>query len=147
MNEELSYNEILDEDINRQFYHNHPDFGTTLIARDVSLKNAIARLQYHEYYVLVTYKEDEQLPSQYVPCADVENFGDTLFATINPNVQVHNLCYSKFCKNGIQTITNINLPGESPNYLLGPGPDKVSLEELIEEQRENYISLHKKKDK
>ena len=103
----------------------------------INLNNAIARLSKDEYYTLVTYQEGEELPKQYIPLSGLSSEDGTLFATFNPDVRyLHNICVN----GGIQMISRLpdSITG-SPRYLLGPGPEIVSLEDLIMEQYNEYM--------
>lgn len=106
-----------------------------MVVGKINLRNAIARLSKDEYYILVTYNEGEQLPEQYIPLNELTSDDDTLFATVNPNNR-----FNYICKNSsIQMISRLpDLSSGSPNYLLRPGPDEVSLEDLVIEQYNEY---------
>ena len=126
----MDYDKIFGDDIRKKLlYTDYP--GSKLMVGKISLKNALSRLDKHEYYVLVTYGENEKLPVQYVPLAGYENEEGDLFATINPDVHLDEICRD----GGIQKITRLPDFGSNiPRYLLGPGPETVTLDDLIMEQ-------------
>ena len=126
----MDYDKIFEKDIDREFFYtNYP--GNKLVVGKISLKNAIERLKKSEYYVLVSYENGEELPIQYRPIPDLENEDGVLFATINSDVRVTEICRN----GGIQRISRLGRPNdENPNYLLGPGPETISLNEMIMEQ-------------
>lgn len=131
------YDKIFDENPDYDFFYNKAGYdGPKLVAGRVSLKNAIARLNKGEVYTIVKYQEGEQLPEQYMPLENSNvNGGDTLFATIKPNLRLYDLC----ANGGIQTISRLSDDEfGSPRYLLGPGPDEVTLNELIASQLADY---------
>ena len=135
----MDYNRLFDQNADQKFfYSDYP--GRKLVVGNVSLKNAMARLTKDEYYVLVTYKEGEKLPQQYRPLNDLTSEDGTLFATISDDVYTPYICRD----GGIQRISNLANPGNSANYLLGPGPDTVLLDDLIAEQYEEYKRQHSK---
>ena len=132
----MNYNEVFEKDINRKFfYSDYP--GKKMMVGCINLQNALDRLNMDEYYVLVTYNEGEVLPEHYVPINDLSAEDGTLFATINPNVkQLYHICRD----GGIQRISRLtNLESGSPNFLLGPGPETVSLEELYMAEYNSYM--------
>ena len=132
----MDYDKIFEQDIERKFFYtDYP--GKKIVAGKISLENAIARLSKDEYYTLVTYCEGDMLPEQYLPLSNLASDDGTLFATLNPNERFFDMCRN----GGIQRITRMNdLSSGSPNYLLGPGPDTVSLEELVMEQYNKYMA-------
>ena len=130
----MDYDNYFKKDIDDKFFYtDYP--GNKLMIGKISLKNAIERLKKNEYYVLVTYGENEELPQQYRPLHDLTTEEGILFATINTDIR-----FSDICKDGgIQRITQLGMPGEeNPKYLLGPGPATISLDELIMEQYNKY---------
>ena len=130
----MDYDRIFEIDLDRKFFYtDYP--GKKMMVGRISLKNAIARLSKNEYYTLVTYTEGEELPEQYIPLSGFTSDDGTLFATINPNTR-----FSDICRNGgIQRISRLfDLSPGNPNYLLGPGPDTVSLSDLVMEQYNKY---------
>ena len=132
----MNYDDFFKEDINRKFFFSdYP--GKKMVDGVISLKNAKERLNMNEYYTLVTYNDGEELPEQYRPLNNLKSDDGTLFATINSNIRLDDLC-----RNGsIQMISRLpDLESGSPNYMLGPGPEKVSLEELIMEQYNKYCN-------
>jgi hypothetical protein len=135
-NFKMNYDKIFDnsKDINF-FYTGYP--GNKLMVGKVSLKFAVERMQKNEYYVLVTYKEGESLPAAYKQLPNLVSEDDTLFATINPEMPIQ---LSYICRdNGIQLISRLGSPKDTnPNFLLGPGPDTLSLNELVMEQYSAY---------
>ena len=125
----MDYDKIYEGNIDRKwFYSDYP--GNKLVVGKISLKNAMARMNKNEYYALVTYNEGETLPEQYVAYDGLSSDDGTLFATINPDVHVSSICHN----GGIQMISRLGRPDESIRYLLGPGPEKVYLDDLIQEQ-------------
>lgn len=126
----MDYDRLFESDVNRNLlYDNYP--GNKLIPGRISLKNAIARLNKNEYYVLVTYNEGEELPKEYVHLNSLPSDNSILFATVNPNIRFTYICMD----DKIQHISRVSdLSSGSPNYLLGSGPDTISLTELITEQ-------------
>ena len=131
----MDYDRIFEIDLDRKFFYtDYP--GKKMMVGRISLKNAIARLSKNEYYTLVTYTEGEELPEQYIPLSGFTSDDGTLFATLNPNIERINY----ICKNGgIQLVSRLlDLSPGNPNYLLGPGPDTVSLSDLVMEQYNKY---------
>lgn len=115
---------------------------TKLSVGTASLDIAKVRAKKLDYFVLVTYKEGQELPETYRPLpAELFPTDDgTLFATVNPTRQfmIHNICIS-----GIQRISRIDNPEDNDiKYLLGigkgPGPETVCLSDLILQQYEGY---------
>jgi hypothetical protein len=132
-----NFNKIFDENPDAKFFYtDYP--GTKLVDGWVSLKNAKARKDKDEFYALVTYHDGEELPEEYVPIKDYESEDGTLFATINPDYPFH---FFDICRNaGIQRITELpSREDEGPRYLLGPGPDEITLAELINTQYDRYM--------
>ena len=131
----MDYDEMYNKNVNMNyFFTNYP--GSKLMVGKINLANAIARLSKKEYYTLVTYKEGESLPEQYVPYDGLSSEDGTLFATINPNVRVGYIVV----KSGIQMISRLpDTEYGGPRYLLGPGPEEVNLYDLIQEQYDETI--------
>lgn len=132
----MDYDKIFEQDIERKFFYtDYP--GKKMMVGRIGLNNALARLSKDEYYVLVTYKDGETLPEQYMPLKGLTSEDGTLFATFNPNIRyISNICRD----GGIQMISRLtDLDSGSPNYLLGPGPETVSLEDLIMAEYNSYI--------
>ena len=126
----MDYDRIFEKDVNKKFFFSDYQ-GKKMMDGKISLNYAIERLAMQEYYVLVTYKEGETLPEQYVPLNNLTSDEGLLFATINPKISLSQISQN----GGIQMITRLpDLENGSPYYLLGPGPEKVSLEELIMKQ-------------
>ena len=136
----MDYDKVFAEDIERKFFYTDYDGAKMMVGR-ISLENAIARLSKREFYTLVTYYDGDLLPEQYVPLTGLKSEDGTLFATLNPNNRnMYNICRN----GGIQRISRLmDAPSGSPRYLLGPGPDVVTLEELITEQYEQYVKDQK----
>ena len=131
----MDYDKIFEQDIDRNFFYtNYP--GKKLMAGKISLENAKARLSKNEYYAFVTYTENEILPQQYLPLSNLASDDGTLFATINRDVRY----ISHLCNNGgIQMISRLpDIEPGNPRYLLGPGPDKISLKDIILKEYEEY---------
>ena len=128
----MDYDKIFENDIDRSFFYtDYP--GKKLVAGKISLDNALARLSKNEHYVLVTYQVGDELPEDYVPLPSLKSEDGTLFATVNSNTLFWNLCKD----GGIQRVSRMPLDQDgSPNYLLGPGPATVTLDNLITEQYE-----------
>lgn len=125
----MDYDKIYEGDISRKwFFSDYP--GNKLVVGKISLENAKARMSNGEYYALVTYNEGETLPEQYVPYEGLTSDDGTLFATISPEININYICI----KSKIQMVTRLERPGESIRFLLGPGPEKVYLDDLIQEQ-------------
>lgn len=130
----MDYDDVFKDDITKKFfYSNYP--GNKIVVGRISLNNAIARLNRDEYYVLVTYKEGEKLPKQYVPLNEFKPYNGILFATFDPNNR-----YTDICFNGnIKRITK--LENSNMDYLIEPGPDKFRITDLINEQYKEFIKL------
>ena len=128
------YDKIFANDIERKFFFtDYP--GDKMMVWKISLDNAKARMSKNEYYTLVTYTYGEELPERYLPLEGLQSADGTLFATVNPEYHIWNICRN----GGIQRISRLqDLPNGSPNYLLGPGPDTISLFEMVEEQYASY---------
>lgn len=132
----MDYDKIFENDLDRKFFYtDYP--GEKMVVGKISLSNAIARLSKNEHYTLVTYYEGDVLPEQYIPLDQLTSNDSTLFATLNPNMHLWYICKED---GGIQRISRLpDLSSGSPNYLLGPGPDTVSLEDLVMKQYNEYI--------
>ena len=129
----MNYNNILKDDVNAEFfYSNYP--GNKMVTGNIDLEYAIERLKKKEFYTLVTYKEGDELPEEYIPIKMSDNNSGALFATINPSIIMHYICRN----GGIQKISLISRPNANPVYLLGPGDDTVSLFELVNKELEKY---------
>ena len=125
----MDYDKQYEDNVDRKwFFSDYP--GNKLLVGKISLKNAMARMNKNEYYTLVTYNEGETLPEQYVPYEGLSSEDGTLFATINPNIRVSSICHN----GGIQMVSRLGRPEDSVRYLLGPGPEEVLLDDLIQEQ-------------
>ena len=136
----MDYDVIFNENIDRNFFFSsYP--GNKLMVGKISLENAIARMAKNEYYVLVTYKDGQQLPIQYVPYKELESSDGSMYATISPSIRISSLVRN----NGIQLVSRLGAPTDKIRYLLGPGPDQVYLDDLIAEQYEETISKDKGK--
>lgn len=132
----MDYDEIFENDINRKFFYtDYP--GNKMVVGKISLNNAIARLDKNEYYTFVTYQEGEILPKEYIPLNGLESNDGTLFATLNPKIRyIYDICMN----GGIQRISRLmDSETGSPRYMLGPGPNEISLDELIISQYNEYI--------
>ena len=132
----MDYDKIFEQNIDRKFFYT--DYrGKKMVVGKISLTNAMARLSKDEYYTLVTYQEGEELPEEYIPLNGLESNNGTLFATYNPDVRYLNY----ICRDGgIQIISRLpDLKPGNPRYLLGPGPETITLEDLIMEQYNEYI--------
>lgn len=130
----MDYDRIFEQNIDMKFFYtDYP--GKKIVDGRISLENAIARLSKDEYYTLVTYCEGDVLPEQYLPISTLTSDDGTLFATLNPDTFFYDICRN----GGIQRISRMNdLSSGSPNYLLGPGPNTISLEEMVIEQYGKY---------
>ncbi|MBQ2910545.1 MAG: hypothetical protein IJE53_07025 [Bacilli bacterium] len=124
------FDKLFEGDIDRKFFYtDYP--GDKMMVGKISLDNAKARMSKNEYYTLVTYTYGEELPERYVPLEGLQSDDGTLFATLNPNHHIWNICRD----GGIQRISRLpDLENGSPNYLLGPGPDTVALYDMIMDQ-------------
>lgn len=131
----MDYDEIFENDLDRKFFYtDYP--GKKMVDGKISLNNAIARLSKNEYYTLVTYYKEDVLPEQYIPLKELTSDDDTLFATLNPNINFSDICMN----GGIKSISRLqDLSSGSPNYLLGPGPNTISLEDLVMKQYNEYL--------
>ena len=132
----MDYDKLFELDIERNFFYtDYP--GRKMIDGKISLNNAIARLSKNEYYTFVTYQEGDALPKEYIPLNGLESNDGTLFATLNPDIRYVN----NICRNGeIQQISRLpDLEPGNPRYLLGPGPDILTLQDMIMIQYEAYI--------
>lgn len=131
----MDYDKIFENDLDRDFlFTDYP--GKKLMVGYISLKNAIARLNKDEYYTFVTYHATDTLPEEYVPLSTLSSDDGTLFATMNSNAHVFYVCMN----GSIQKISRLSdLSSGSPQYLLGPGPDTISLEDLVMTQYDEYI--------
>lgn len=131
----MDYDKIFENNLDRKFFFSNEP-GNKIMVGKISLTNAMARLNKREYYTLVTYQEGDVLPEQYLPLSSLTSDDGTLFATINPNNRFYYICQN----GGIQMITRLpNLDSGSPSYLLGPGPETVSLDDLVMSQYEKYL--------
>ena len=124
------FDKIFEGDIERKFFFtDYP--GDKMMVGKISLNNAKARMSKNEYYTLVTYTYGEELPERYMPLPGLESADGTLFATLNPNHHIWNICRD----GGIQRISRLpDLENGSPNYLLGPGPNTIALYDMIMDQ-------------
>ena len=130
----MDYDRMLDEDPNEEFYYNDNKFPhKKLIAGYISLENALVRLNKGEYYVLVKTNGEEELPSGYIPL-DSKFETEEPMATIDPNMHFPVLCR----KGRIQIIAQLPAKEDDAEYLLGPGPETITLSQLITEQLEAY---------
>ncbi len=136
----MDYDEIFNQDINIDFFYNNAGYdGLKLLVGKASLENAMKRFQdKSEVFTLVTYYEGDILPECYAPVTPSFDTKGTLFATFNPDGLNQNLSY--ICNNGgIQMVSRLsNSKTGSPTYLLGPGPDRVELFDLVGKQIDNY---------
>ena len=134
INYNMDYDKIFEGNIDKKFFYtDYP--GNKMVVGKISLKNALERLSKNEYYVLVTYGNGENLPKQYIPLRGLTSDDETLFATFNPGIRFNDICQN----GGIQVVSRlVDLPSGSANYLLGPGPETVSQEELIMEQYNKF---------
>ena len=131
----MNFDNVFKDDITRKFFFtDYP--GNKLMVGRISLEYAMERLKKQEYYTLITYKEGEELPSEYVPLASYKSEDGTLFATVNPNILITNICNN----GGIQRISRIDRPGSvNPEYLLGPGPDTITTLDLVDQEYKEYL--------
>ena len=137
----MNYNRIFDEKPDMEFFYNAPGYrGNKMVVGRVSLENALARLDKDEFYTLVTYKDGQELPKQYKNVL-LESNDDTLFATYNPDEERVNY----ICQNGgIQMISRLPDNEKGARFLLGPGPDEVSLNDLVITEYDKYIDEENK---
>ena len=135
----MNYNELFNEDINREFIYNKEGYPKKLLVNGyLDLDKAIKRLDKGEYYVLVSYHEGEKLPECYLPLSneliDFELPEGTSLAIFNANEMVY-----AFCNNSsIQLISKLPNSVRGAKYMLGSGPDEIYLEDLVLEQLQNY---------
>lgn len=140
-----------------------PINGRRLVAETVSLANALDRdKRFKERFVLVAYRPGEKLPDYYVPLSEYHSNDGTLFATINPDPFNRENTVDVLCgntlhggKGGSQYIGRHDM-GDLPDYnkgdpnelirhvqyLLGPGPEVVTLGELVDQQYDMYCKSH-----
>ena len=135
----MNYNEVFGEDINKDFYYNQEGYPKSLLINGyISLDNAIKRLEKGEYYVLVEYPVGTTLPECYLPIEadkiDFELPDGLSLAVFNPEKLVFALCEN----NSIQLISKLPNSLRGARYMRGQGPNEVFLEDLIEEQLQNY---------
>lgn len=132
----VDYDRIFEGNLDRKFFYtDYP--GYKMMVGKISLKNAVERLSKNEYYTFVTYTADEELPKQYIPLSELTTDDGTLIATVNPNTNFYDMCIG----GGIQRISRLpNSSSGSPRYLLGPGPETISLEELVMKQYDEYLN-------
>ncbi len=131
------YDEVFNNNSDYNYFYNAPGYeGKKLVVGRVSLNNAKERLKKGEVYTVVKYHEGDELPEEYMPLPDGYVEGEeTLLATINPNVRFNYMC----ANGGIQMISRIHDNEEGfPTWLLGPGPDTISLNDLVESQLVDY---------
>ena len=136
----INYDEVFKEDVTKKFfYSDYP--GNKIVVGTISLRNAIARLNRDEYYTLVTYRDGDKLPAQYIPLNSFESNDGTLFATYNPDNRFSDICVNE----GIQRISRLS-DSElgSPVYLLGPGPNEIVMSDIINEQFIEYMESQSK---
>ena len=135
----MNYNEIFNADVNMEFFYNKAGYPKKLLVNGyLDLDKALKRLDKGEYYVLVSYHKGEDLPDCYLTLPnellDFELPDGLALAIFNANVPV-----TAFCKGfSIQLITRLPNSLNGAVYLLGPGPDKVCLEDIVSEQLQNY---------
>lgn len=138
----MDYDEIFNRDINVDFFYNKEGYdGTKLLVGKASLENAMKRFKdKSEVFTLVTYHDGDILPECYAPVAPNYDTNGTLFATFNPDALKQQVNY--ICNNGgIQTASRLpNSESGSPTYLLGPGPDKIELFDIVSKQIDNYVN-------
>ena len=91
-----------------------------MVVGKISLENAMARMSNGEYYAMFTYNDGETLPEQYVPYEGLTSDEGTLFATINPAININYICINS----KIQKVTRLGRPDGSILYLLGTGARK-----------------------
>lgn len=131
------YDKIYEQNNGKTFYDNYK--GIKLISGKISLENAIKRMKENdEFYTLVTCREGDILPECYAKMTPNFETEGTLYATVNPdkiNGHINYLCRD----GGIQMISRLpNSMNGSPTYLLGPGPDKIELFDLVGQQLVDY---------
>ena len=124
----MNYDELYRSNPDVKFHYNGDKEPKLMVGR-VSLENAINRLKFQEYYLLVTYNDFQELPKEYVPLNPNLTNG-SLLATLSPEVQIHNIVTG----NKIQIVTRLN----SNEYLLGPGPETFDVKEALRDQIDQY---------
>ncbi len=128
------FDKILEEDNQRNFFFNAPGYeGKKIMVGKIGVKNAEARLEKEEYYTLVTYQNGEQLPEGYMPLD--ESVGEELLATIDPRMHMSYVSVD----GGIQKVSKLS----DDEYLLGPGPDQISLSSIVRNQIKEYQEMEK----
>lgn len=110
-----------------------------LINEYTTLKYAKLKMTIGEYFPLVIYKSEEQLPKEYVPIADdviKKHFTNPkeLFATVNSEINFAFLIDN----NRVHKINKLNYNGKEFSYLLKDTSTTFLLSNLIEEQLNNY---------
>lgn len=126
-----NFDRIFDQEPDTNFFFNKPGYGPVLVDGVVSLKNALARMKKEEFYALVTYQDGETLPAEYSPLATQDDLS-IRFATISDKARYYNISIG----GGIQRVSQ--LPGGK--LLLGPGPETVSLSDLVGNLYNEYVS-------
>lgn len=131
----MDYDKVFANDLDKEFFHTgYP--GKKIVNGKISLNNAKARLSKNEYYTLVTYHDGEILPEEYMPLTTLLSDDGTLFATLNPATQFFDICMN----GGIQRISRLpDLNPGNPRYLLGPGPEVITLEDMVMGQYNEYL--------
>ncbi len=135
----MNYNELLEEDINKDFFYNREGYPKLLLINGyISLDKAVKRAEKGEYYVLVEYPVGTELPASYLPVKDdkidFELPDGISLASFNPKTRVFALCEN----GGVQLISRLPYLGGEARYLRGSGPEQVFLEDLMEEQLQSY---------
>ena len=129
----VNYDKLFEDNINKEFYFNAPEYsGKKIMSGYISLSNAKERLNKDEYYTLVSYIDGEKLPDEYIPYTTLKN--GELLATFNPNLNM-----TEYCKdsNSIQKVSKLS----NDKYMLGPGPDEISIFQILEEQEKEYKEM------
>ena len=130
----VNYDKVFEDNINKEFFFNLPEYGklNKIMSGYISLRNAKERLNKGEYYTLVSYIDGEKLPVEYIPYATSKN-GD-LLATFNPNLNMTAYCKDSSSIQKVSKITN-------DRYMLGPGPDEISIFQILEGQENEYNEM------
>lgn len=109
------------------------------------LNNAMLCQTQGEYYILVKYQEEDNLPEEYIPINEkiLESFGfdkQEHFATVNPKLNFTTLIDDS----RIKRITRLGvLSDKNVQYLIRNGPEVISTLDLLYEQLESYKEVNK----
>ena len=138
----MNYNEIFEDNVLKDFYYNADNYPKKILVDGfIDLDKAKKRLEKGEYYILVLYQNGEELPKEYIPVpnqmGNIEMESDKKFATVNPDEVLNAYCVD----NSIQRITNLQNSIAGARYLLGAGPEEISLPYLLQNQIDSYKKM------